>query len=101
MAVVTLTAHLFANVSLSFTDSCGHECEFDAEVDYTFDGETLNITAIKSNALNGYDDDIAEDLIWEAVNDLCDEAYAEWLEEYHAARADAPYEARCEREIAA
>lgn len=97
---MALTAHLFANVTVEFTNSYCRDVEYDAEVDYTYDGDDLRITAIKCAGMNGYDDDIVADLVWDAINDICDEAYAEWLEDYHAARADAAYEAMCEREAA-
>ncbi len=79
------TAKLYATVTVCYTDRRGHECEHDAEVTYTYDGDTLRIIKAECDAFNGYDDDIAGELIWQAVSELADEAYAEWLDDVREA----------------
>lgn len=78
---MNLTATLYATVSIDYTDNTGRECQHDAEVTYTYDGDELRIIKAECDAFNGWDDDIADELIWEAIAELADEAYAEWLDD--------------------
>ena len=97
---MALTAHLFTTVYLTWEASLhGREYELEIEVDYDFDGNEVKITRQTAKGIPlGLSDWELDEMVWDAVNDQAPEAYAEWLEEYHAARADAAYERMCERE---
>ena len=75
------TAKLFTTVSIEWSDFRGRDCGCDVEVDYTFDGEDLRIIKTKfiGSVDTGYDGDMLDELVWEAVNDEADESYGEWL----------------------
>jgi len=78
MASKTHTFH--TSVCIAFTDSCGFEGEHDVEVSHPFDGGSDNLPVIietRGNCFNGYDDSVIDDLVWEAICEICDEAYAE------------------------
>lgn len=77
------TANLFTRIDLDWIDPRGCDRECEVEVDYTFDGETLHI--VKTNpigSVSGIGEWDFDELVWEAVNEVADEAYAEWLADY-------------------
>jgi hypothetical protein len=77
------TAHLTATVMIEWQDYRGNDRECEVEVGYTYDGDDLNIG--KCNYLGSVEtigDDELDELIYEAVADLADDAYAEWQAEY-------------------
>jgi len=83
MASKTHTFH--TSVCIAFTDSCGFDGEHDVEVTYTFDGGSDNlpvITETRGNCFNGYDDGAIEDLIYDAICEICDEAYLDWQNDH-------------------
>lgn len=87
-------ANLFATVNVSWCDRhWERECE--VEVDYTYDGEVLKIgkCSFLGNTDSADDDDL-ENQIWEAVEQVCDEAYAEWLADYGEYLRDAAEDRR-------
>ena len=64
---------------------CDRHWERDAEVevDYTYDGETIKIGKLHIvGNTDSMDDDDLDNQVWEGVEAVCDEAYAEWLAEY-------------------
>lgn len=80
---MALTANLFTRVILTWEDSHHYERELEIEVDYTFDGDTLNIT--RTTFLGtpvGIGDWELDEAIWEAVSEQAPEAYAEDCAEY-------------------
>lgn len=71
-----LTAKLTATVQIEL--STGYE--YEADVIYTYDGDDdLRIVSATCGAYNGYDDAEVDEAIYEALTDICGEAYAEWL----------------------
>ena len=79
---MALKANLFTTVILNYEDHRGYERETQVEVDYTFDGEELNI--VKTHCLDDWDDSAGDffDLVFEAVEEEAAEAYAEWRADY-------------------
>lgn len=95
-----LTAHLFTRVILCWECPLHREREHEVEVDYTFDGETVKITAQNHIGIaTGISDYDLDEMIWEAVCEGADEAYAEYCADYADQMADAAYDLRCEREL--
>lgn len=96
------TANLFTRVILTWEVSLhGREHELEVEVNYTYDGDTVKIE--HQNVLGivtGISDHDLDEMVWEAVCEGAPEAYAEYMQDYADQRADAAYEARCERELA-
>ena len=69
-------------VTIEYTDNLGREREHEVEVTYTFDGGRDDVPTIieqRGDCFNGWDDDIADELVWDALCDTCDRDYAEWL----------------------
>lgn len=80
---MALTANLFTTVMLEWQDERGREHEAEVEVDYTCDGEDVNVT--KLHFLGNVDtisDDEIDEQIYDALNDTAHDAYAEWLDGY-------------------
>lgn len=74
-------AHLTTACELDYV-RYGREVITWAEIAYDFDGtDRARITRITCDGMNGYDDGIVERLCYEHVDDVCDEAYGEWLDE--------------------
>ena len=94
-ATIIRTPQLFATVMLEWQDERGRYHEAEVEVDYTYNGEDLNI--INTRPLTSTDsigDDDFDDQVWEAVTDLADEAYAEWEADYGEYLRDAAEDRR-------
>lgn len=73
------TANLFTTVSICWETPAGYERDCDVEVDYTFDGEDLRIIKAKPiGTPSGVGEWEFDELVWEAVNQEADQAYAEW-----------------------
>jgi len=82
-ATIIRTPQLFATVMLEWQDERGRYHEAEVEVDYTYDGETLKIGKLHIvGNTDSMDDDDLDNQVWEGVEAVCDEAYAEWLAEY-------------------
>lgn len=78
-ATIIRTPQLFATVMLEWQDERGRYHEAEVEVDYTYNGEDLNIISTRPlTSTDSIGDDDFDDQVWEAVTDLADEAYAEW-----------------------
>jgi len=77
------TANLFTTVTLEWQDERGRYHDAEVEVDYTYDGEDLNIVKIEAlGNTDSIDDDDFDNQVWEAVSECADEAYAEWFADY-------------------
>lgn len=77
------TANLSTSTTVYWSDERGRERECEIEIDYTFDGESIKLG--KRNYLgicDSMDDDDLDNQLWEAVEEVCEEAYAEWLADY-------------------
>ncbi len=75
-----LTATLFSTVNVGWVDDRGRERDCDVEVDYTFDSDELKITGTSLiGSASGIGEYEFDELVWEAVNAVADEAYGEWL----------------------
>jgi len=72
-------------VSISGTDHNGYDYDCEVEVSYTFDGgsdELPVITSMTGSIFNGYDDDSADDRVYDAICELCGAAYRDWQNDH-------------------
>ena len=77
------TANLFTTVTLEWQDERGRYHDAEVEVDYTYDGEDLNIVKTRPiGDTDSLDDDWYDEQVWESVSEYADEAYAEWQADY-------------------
>ena len=74
------TAKLSASLTICWETERGYDRDAEVEVDYTFDGEDIEISKWEANTDELSDDEI-DDLIMEQLEDIAPEAYAEWLAE--------------------
>lgn len=82
MAATNPTAKLSTTVNVYWCDR-HWERDAEVEVDYTYDGETIKIGKLHIvGNTDSMDDDDLDNQVWEGVEAVCDEAYAEWLAEY-------------------
>jgi len=95
------TAHLSATINVCWEDARHVERDTDVEVEFTYDGDDLNITKQTAiGSVTGIGEWEFDDLVWDAVCAVADEAYAEHMADLADMRAEAAYEARCERALA-
>jgi len=78
------TANLSATINVYWHNTRGYQRECEVEVEYAFDGVTLDSLRIKSaRAIEGddyYCDTLDfDDQVWETIADRAFEDYAEWL----------------------
>lgn len=79
----SITANLFTTVMLEWQDERGHYHECEVEVDYTCDGEDVNVTKLHFlGNVDSISDDEIDDQVHDAVMDIAHEAYAEWMADY-------------------
>lgn len=95
------TAHLSATLYIEYTNNLGRECESLVEVEYTYDGTDLNITS-QSASGSDYDTctDWFQDLVYEELGEICDEAYAEWFQDYLDGQGEYKFDQMIYREAA-
>ncbi len=81
MSAAKLKASLFAFITVEYQSHTGRDYSVDCEVDYTFDGNDLNITNVAPLGGNDWDinTDWFDELVLDAINDRADDDYAEWL----------------------
>jgi glycerate-2-kinase len=91
-----VTATLQTTVQIEWQDYRGRDRECELEVTYTFDGDDLRIVSYAA-PVDGYDGDMIDGLVWDAVTEQADEAFAEWLND----RDDAWLEARADERLLA
>lgn len=72
-------ATLNTSVVIAWENQRGCDRDCLVEVEYTFDGEDIEI--LKTNIVGACDlgDHQFDELVWEAVNEGADDAYSEWL----------------------
>jgi hypothetical protein len=75
-------ANLTTRVNLCWTNQRGHERETEVEVEYTYDGDDLRIVAQTLLAGTDPETDWFDDMVFDAVAEVCDEQYAEWLADF-------------------
>ena len=86
-------------VNIEYTDACGRDHECEVEVTYTYDGaDDLRIVKCVGDCFNGWDESIVEDLIYDAVCDVCGEEYADWEADFGEYLNDQREDARIDLE---
>lgn len=74
------TAKLETSVNLAWEDRKGCDRDCTVEVTYTYDGSDLRIIAARNDSDLG--DWEFDELLYEAVSEVADEQYAEWLADF-------------------
>lgn len=75
-------ANLTTRVNLCWSDLRGHDRETEIEVEYTFDGDDLRLGAQTVLSGTAPEADWFDDMVHDAVAEVCDEEYAEWLADF-------------------
>jgi hypothetical protein len=85
------TATLKTTVQIDWQDYRGRDRDAECEVTYTYDGDDLRITDTRFVGFvdGGYDIDLIDELVWNAVSEEADAAYAEWQAERDEGLAEA------------
>ncbi len=69
---------LSTSFSIDWQDWRGRDCEADVEVDYTYDGDVARIVKITGDGIDEIDDYLLEGIVYERLEDIAPEDYAEW-----------------------